>query len=500
MFLSRFDGQAKLLVRSLLCGPAGAHRALDVFHQQQRVNPDMSLSPFMETLCQDEVTSPLAEAQPLTVKPLVCLFPALFKRNLLSFIYLVHSVLPRITVLRLLKCLSQDPHPSPWVMALVRQLERNLGTHNDHPLCTPLCSQRLKELSKHLVGFANTGGWAMCFSDPTVDSDSQHASGLSELGTQRKRKGSFLTLDSDCEETEQQIKRMKMDVCGSEHRDVDELSAKETERLESEAPAETLGEELQAAADGPCEALPEHIKEFVLQIKELLESQTEWDQISMDVLNDCDPGQVEVLCSMLSLPDLPEQTLPNLCSSILAPALDFSYSTAATLIKSLLLQKVLSLSEPASRCLVTAVTSLCSRYPRPTCHALIGPLLEEKNMGNLQAELLNRLIEGCLDSHYILQVMTFKISWTEAVLSVIHSLLDSKPDFSEELFTQFSDQLLSQSPQFTKSVKFAKMMLTVLTKYNSHVTAHKHSLQGCLMVNETFLKKSLQAALRRITQ
>lgn len=40
-----------------------------------------------------------------------------------------------------------------------------------------------------------------------------------------------------------------------------------------------------------------------------------------------------------------------------------------------------SLSEPASRCLVTAVTSLCSRYPRPMCHALIGPVLEEKDLG-----------------------------------------------------------------------------------------------------------------------
>ncbi|KAM6928855.1 Fanconi anemia group E protein [Lycodopsis pacificus] len=504
MFVGRFDGQSKLLVRSLLCGTSGALRALDVFHRQQRVNPDMSLCPFMETLCQDEVTCPQTEDQPLTVEPLVCLFPALFKHNLLSFVYLVHSVLPRPAVLRLLKCLTQDPHPSPWVIALVRQLERTTGTHDDLPLYTPLCSQRLKELSQRLVGFGETGGWAACRSGPTVESDSQHAGGSSELRTQWKRKGCFVTLDSDCEETGQRSKRMKMDVSGGECRDVDEWSTKE-EPSESAAPAETLGEELQPAPDGPCDALPEHIKVTVLQIKELLESQTEWDQISTEVfkvLNDCDPGQVEVFCSMLSFPDLPEQTLPNLCSSILAPALDFSYSTAATLIRSLLLQKVLSLSEPASRCLVTAVTALCSRYPRPACHALIGPVLEEKNIGNSQAELLNRLIEGCLDSHYRLLVlqMTFKVSWGEAVLSVIHSVLDSKPDFSEELFTQFSEQLLGQSPQFTKSVKFAKMMLTVLTKYNSHVTAaHKHSLEGCLMVNETFLKKSLQAALKRIT-
>ncbi|XP_044068293.1 Fanconi anemia group E protein isoform X1 [Siniperca chuatsi] len=507
VFLSRFDGQSKLLVRSLLSGASGAHRALGVFHRQQRANPQMSLSNFMETLCNDEIICPDTEAQPLTVKPLVCLFPALFKHNLLSFIYLVHSVLPRTSVLHLLTCLGQDPHPSPWVTALVRQLERNLGVYNEEPLYTPLCSQRLKELSQHLAGFGETGGWAKCFSGQRVESESQSASGLSELGTQRKRKGSFVNLDSDGEETAQQSKRIKMDACGSESVDAEEQSAKEeiSGRLESDAPAETHAEQLQPVPDSPCDALPEHIKVCVLQIKELLENQTEWDQSSMDVfkvLNECDPGQVEVFCSMLSLPDLPEQTLPKLCSSILAPSLDLSYSTAATLIRSLLLEKVLSLSEPASRCLVTAVTSLCSHCPRPMCHALIGPVLEEKNIGNPQAELLNRLIEGCLDSHYrlLLLQMTLKITWSEAVLSIIHSLLDSKPDLSEELFTQFTEQLVTQGPQFTKSVKFAKMMLTVLTKYSSHVTAaHKHSLCNCLMLNETFLKKPLQAALKRIT-
>ncbi|XP_037334026.2 Fanconi anemia group E protein isoform X1 [Pungitius pungitius] len=506
MLLCRFDGRSKLLVRSLLCGTSGALKALDVFHRQQRADPHMSLSPLLETLCQDEVTCSVAEAQPLSVRPLVCLFPALFKQNLLSFIYLVHSVLPRMAILHLLKCLRQDRHPSPWVVGLVRQLERVIGTHKDPALCTPLCSQRLKALAQHSVGFGETGGWAVCFSGSTVESDSPQEPGSSELATKRKREASAVTVDSDCEEIGQENKRKKMDLHGSECHNVDQSSAKEIAgSSESEDPAETLGEELQLDSGCPCDALPEHIKISVLQIKELLESQTEWDQISMEVvkvLNHCDPGQVVVLCSMLSLPDLPEQTLPNLCSSILAPALDFSYSTTATLIKSLLLQKVLTLSDPASRCLVTAVTSLCSRYPRPMCDALIGPVLEEKDIGNLQAELLNRLIEGCLDSHYRLLVlqMTFKISWSEAVLSVIHSLLDSKLDFSEELFTQFSEQLLTQGSQFPKSVKFAKIMLTVLTKYNSHVTAaHKHSLQGCLVANETFLKKSLQSALKRIS-
>ncbi|XP_034445627.1 Fanconi anemia group E protein isoform X1 [Hippoglossus hippoglossus] len=502
MFLSRFDGQSKLLLRSLMSGASGVHRAVDVFHRQQRSNPEMSLSHFIEKLCEDEVTSSQTGEQPLSVKPLVSLFPASFKQNLLSFVYLIHSVLPQTSVLRLLECLSQDPHPNPWTSALCRQIRRSVGVHDEEPLYTPLCSQRLKELSQRLVVCGETGGWAKCLSDQTVESGSQSASSLSELGTQRKRKVSLVTVDSGDEETGQQSKRIKMDVRGSEQKAEEQDVNKETsERLERETPAE----ELQPAPDCQSESLPEHIKVCVLQIKELLESHTEWDQSSMDVfkvLNDCDPAQVEVLCSTLSLPDVPEPTLPKLCSSVLTLSTDLSYSTAAAIIKSLLLEKVLSLSEPASRCLVTAVTSLCVRYPRPMCHALIGPILKEKNIGNPQAELLNRLIEGCLDSHYrlLLLQMTFKVAWSEAVLSVIHSLLESKPDLNEEVFTQFTEQLLTQGPQFTKSVKFAKMMLTVLTKYSSHVTAaHKHSLSCCLTSNETFLKKSLQAALKRIT-
>lgn len=50
--------------------------------------------------------------------------------------------------------------------------------------------------------------------------------------------------------------------------------------------------------------------------------------------------KVEMLCNMLCLPDLPEHTLPKLCSSILAPSNDLSYITATKFIKSLLLKKV----------------------------------------------------------------------------------------------------------------------------------------------------------------
>lgn len=63
--LRLFDGQSKLLVKSLLSGTSGAHIALGVFRRQQRSGSGASLSNFINTLCQDEIT--ISEAQPVTV-------------------------------------------------------------------------------------------------------------------------------------------------------------------------------------------------------------------------------------------------------------------------------------------------------------------------------------------------------------------------------------------------------------------------------------------------
>lgn len=142
-----------------------------------------------------------------------------------------------------------------------RQLERSLGAHNKDPLYTPLCGQRLQELSQRLGGFGESGGWK-CLSGETAESASQCGSGLLELGTQRKRKGSPITLDSDGEEIVQQNKRIRVDACDSERINEEEWNVQEETpgRLERASPPETPAEVLQPVPGSPCDVLPEHIK------------------------------------------------------------------------------------------------------------------------------------------------------------------------------------------------------------------------------------------------
>lgn len=192
----------------------------------------------------------------------MCLFPTLFKQNLLTFISLVHRLLPQTAVRDLLVCLRQEPHRSPWVSALISQLERNMGVHSEESLCTPICNQRIKQLSQQFVSPGGTRGWADCFGDLVKGSGTLTNS--LEQGAQKKRKSSQVSLDSDGDETVQQRKRSKMDVCRQECVDAAEQNTKEDtpEKLQSVVPSEGTDEKIQPATDSESliDVLPQHMK------------------------------------------------------------------------------------------------------------------------------------------------------------------------------------------------------------------------------------------------
>ncbi|XP_043102419.1 Fanconi anemia group E protein isoform X2 [Puntigrus tetrazona] len=476
--LQRFDGRSRLLLHSLHSGAAGASNAQTVFNKQRRSDPDFTLNPFLETLCQQEAC---VHEDALVLKPLVCLFSAGFKRNLLCFLHLINPELPKDHVLPLLQCLTQDDVENQWTCALIKQLQRDIeGTGKGTPL-TSDCTGKLKSLCERFRNANAKGNWASCFKELEAENKGSDVTVLS----QKKRKSDNMDHDGDAQE-DQQSKRVKMDFCPSQEEE--RLTEEEELKMRTSQLERSAASESQARSDvlGSSKDLPDHLKAAVPVIKELLDTES----------------TVEVLCSMLCLSEASEQSLPQFCSCLLELSPDLSHSTASALITHLLLPKVLSLAEPASRCLVTAVMSLCTRYPRPACYALIEPILQKGQTGSSQTELLCRLVVDCLEQHH--RVLVFRtilgVSWDEGVLSVIHALLDSKLELTEEDFSLFTNQLCSQSPHFSTSMKFAKMLLSILTKYQSNVNpACRHTLSSCLSFNQTFLKKSLQAALKRIS-
>lgn len=157
-------------------------------------------------------------------KPLVCLFPASFKRSLLYFLHLVYNTLPKDCVLNLLDCLSQEGNAASWTAALVGQLHRDIREEGSREILTPQCRLSVTELCEQFKGTGRRGGWCSYFAKPKVCQ-----TGTVPSSQPQKRKSENLDLDFDLCFEGQQSKRMKMELPNSAEAGIPELAGRETE-------------------------------------------------------------------------------------------------------------------------------------------------------------------------------------------------------------------------------------------------------------------------------
>lgn len=194
-------------------------------------------------------------------KPLVCLFPAAFKHDLLCFLHLLHPSLPQEKVLALLRCLSQDTDKNPWVCALISQLYKDIGVEEftRDTLLTSECELSLKDLCDRFKDSQEKGGWDLCLNEhkndklsPKYPTDVAH----------KKRKSEITDLDMDAMQVEEpQTKRRKTrsDLEDRQVSGVQEESDIKTAQLDKELEGHSSATPPVSEEDCPC-VLPDHIK------------------------------------------------------------------------------------------------------------------------------------------------------------------------------------------------------------------------------------------------
>ncbi|KPP61968.1 hypothetical protein Z043_119884 [Scleropages formosus] len=474
--LRRFDGRSRLLFRALLPGLSGSGDALRLFLRQRRCDPDFSLRSCLEALIQDELCED-GDPGPLKLSPVVCQLPVSLQRGLLSFLHLTAPLHPRSSLLALLKRLDGASCRDPWIRALLAQLRRDLEPDGPRApeLVSPRCESRLRGLRGKFGGADGPSALVAAFDFGVSAEPCRGSPGLEQdceegKGSRSKRRrldpreddGDGEQWPSDAQDVALGPSPPTLEGVGSEEPSDPQAAVPEHIKVGARRPAAAFGGlcRLCLHADH-CDHCPPppslHVPQAVVpKIRELLDMQTEWDQDAssvLQVLNECDPSQV------------------------------------------------LSLLDPPSRCLVSVMMSLCGRYPRPACGALLAPVVQAGRLNAVQAELLCRLTRDALEPQHRLLVLGEALTapWSDELLSVIHALLESRLELTQELFSQLVSSTCQQASHFSSSVKFAKMVLAVLTKYQSHVSpAHKRSLSCCLSSHGSFLKKSLLAALKRI--
>uniref|UniRef100_A0A5F8HK86 FA complementation group E n=1 Tax=Monodelphis domestica TaxID=13616 RepID=A0A5F8HK86_MONDO len=521
---TRLEPSALLLLQLLQSGPGGVLWALRALQKLRAGGSERPFcwGPFLEALSREE---PVLEGldRRLELKPLLLQLPQLCQRNLLSLLLAVRTELPKSGLLLVLQAAKCNPMDT-WLQALRKLLQRELTTDEVIKETSPLtqgCQERLRSLCRHIRRGLR----------PSHPLDFR---GTEDMGTQRsgKRRKDPETEPEGFERDTLPKRLRSLEGKGEEEEEEQQLQERTTNEQESSVngdPASSQRTEgnsgqpiLEAVTSSAndrqqeklleIQELPKTIKDQVPRILELLE--TEWEgleetpPLELQFLHECSPSQLENLCSQLRLSRLSDTTLLQFCNRLLALSPDLSCSSATILSRILFLEQVLSLTASASRLFRAALTAFCGRYPHPVCRGLLIPALQATCTGPTQTELLCCLLEGdTLESDMLVLVLKqiLELPWREETSTVMQSLLGrqnnpKEMDLSAESFSVLVQKLAHQGLAAPHSVGCAKLVLTVVTKYQDQITeAHRLCLASAVEFNTTFLKKPLQAALRRLT-
>ncbi|KAL8178960.1 UNVERIFIED_CONTAM: hypothetical protein K2H54_058083 [Gekko kuhli] len=536
--LQRFDKSSRLLLCTLMSGPEAALAALRTLQRSgsgEDPRQGFDWQDFTEKLCTLEPVLQGPE-KILSLKPLLLLLPVLCQRNLFSLLLTVRSVVPKDLLVRLLETSKQEVSSDLWVQRLKNLLQVELQEKSSLTpvLLTDACQQQLKDLCQKVVALhSNTPdlrkklSWYVKQTNPFLAVDEIAPTSSSQIGKNKK-----VSKEAISPEDERQRKRARLEVDESDseyfkqhavqqgdgaagtgnelmiksfgnedvHSPINEIYPS-SQKEETEMRGASQGSQMDTAAE-----VPNYIKEHIPKLKELLAMQCDhFDGTvppELQVLNECTPSQLEGVCSLLQLSECPENELLQFCTWLVAMSPDLSYSYATILAGKLFLPRVLTLTEPVSWPLTMALMMFCSKYARPICCTLIPSIVQAPGKGLERMKLLCKIIEECLDPEYVRLVFSLfvEMPWSEDLLTVVHSLLERQVELSAELFNLVVSNVCQMAQEFAKSMHYAKLVLTLLTKYQSSITSvHQYRLSGVLDLNETILKKSLQIALKQLT-
>lgn len=186
-----------------------------------------------------------------------------------------------------------------------------------------------------------------------------------------------------------------------------------------------------------------------------------------------------------------------------------SYQNCSIFVKYILLKKVKSLKQIASRFLFSALVSASKLHPKTIVDSLLLPLFGKKKdgkpiMGSSQSEVINRIVDQCLPEELILKLLKGiifggeEIIWTDYVVIIVKNILSRKICLQDEIITQLLLCLEQNANVFTNSVKFTTLISTLISRYGKQVRKHVDLIQQILSTNKTFMKKTCQNLLESL--
>nr|KAF6505094.1 FA complementation group E [Rousettus aegyptiacus] len=404
---AHLEAPARLLLQALQAGPDGARRGLGVLRTLgSRSGEPFGWDRLLEALCWEE---PVVEGQDcrLQLKPLLLRLPGLCQRNLMSLLMALRPSLPESRLLPVLQIAREDPSSDPdaWLQALGELLRRDLDVGISIEGASPLskgCQRQLRDLCRRL---GPGGRGVKLFQSRNPKEEEEEKNKDSQRPGKRRKEPEEESASLEGERAPKRFRCLEREE--EESHEKDRAESESLESLADEGGASliknqpVMGAEPSEAgqsledAKGSAESLelPKAIQDQVPRLQQLLrtfgkrlDGLEDAPPVELQLLHECSPSQMDLLCAQLQLPQLSDTGLLQLCTWLLSLSPDLSLSNATVLARSLFLRRILSLTSSASRLLTTALTSFCAKYTYPVCRALLGPVLWAPETDNRDPE------------------------------------------------------------------------------------------------------------------
>ncbi|KAI3436465.1 hypothetical protein D9Q98_005882 [Chlorella vulgaris] len=215
-----------------------------------------------------------------------------------------------------------------------------------------------------------------------------------------------------------------------------------------------------------------------------------------------------------------------LLAEVFGTASSFARCSAAA--AGLLLPRLQRLEAPASRDLAGAVQHVGSVNPQAYVAACLKPLLSSTSLNKHHAELLAGTLKASLPPQLLPDVLAAactpassnhaaaagggaalpspaaRCAWNEHTVAVLQAVLNLKPAVTAAGVAQLAAAALGAvcSPSgvapLAASVKFAKLLLSMVKQYPQQAAAAKQQLQAAAQACRSFMAKSLMAAVDKL--
>ncbi|KAE8623239.1 hypothetical protein XENTR_v10005550 [Xenopus tropicalis] len=397
-------------------------------------------------LCSEIPTSEGLDGK-LTLKPALLFLTVHLQRNLFRFLNLSISLVPPKSISLLVKALNrQEGSLDAWLLTLSRELVAE--TEIQKSPSSPQVMKQLQSVCSELCHFGNEHSKLGWLKQDAKTTKRKWTEDFDESPLKRKEEGPRIkklcfkrlttedeTLSTAChKQTPTKVERT--------------LEIPETFKLHMTRLRELFhveGESLQSWSDT-----------FHVDLKELCES--------------CSSEQLQSILCSLGVEQLSPQSLLQFCCHLHSLSPDLSFSQSSVLANLLFRKKVLSLTFPAPRPLLAALSMFCMKYARSACNMLIEPLLQA-DTGALQTDFLCRMITECLQPEQLSLCFgpILKVPLCEGSLSVLYTLLEKQGVISCSEFELLLTSLCQSADNCCKSVQFSKLLMTIMRKNQSLV-------------------------------